>query len=76
MAPSPNRGSRSVRGPARRARRPTMMWWHHFMVAGTLTLFYNVAWFHTVGGALFGVGFVWWVVGRPYGYNLRGLWNS
>lgn len=60
---------------ALRARGLRMKWWHHFMVTGTLTLLYNVAWINMVGGALFGAGFVWWVIRRSYGYDLRAWWS-
>ena len=76
MAPSPNRGTQSAYTRTLRARGLTMGWWHHFMVSGSLTLLYNVTWLNTVGGALFGAGFAWWVVGRSYGYDLRAWWTS
>lgn len=62
--------------PVQDARYAAMRWWHHFMAAGSLTLLYEVFWLNAVGGALFGLGLAWWVVGRPYEHSLRAWLGS
>ncbi len=51
-----------------------MRWYHHFGLAGALTLLYPWPALNAVGGALFGVGVVWWTLGRYYDHSLRAWW--
>lgn len=50
-----------------------MRWWHHLMIAGALTLLFDLYWLNAAGGVAFGLGVTWSVVGRHYDHDLL-LW--
>lgn len=51
-----------------------MRWYHHFGLAGVLTLLYPWPALNTIGGVLFGVGVAWWILGRYYDHSLKAWW--
>jgi hypothetical protein len=45
------------------------------MFAGGATTVTNVVWLNALGGAIFGIGLTWWIVGGSYRHDLR-AWLS
>lgn len=54
--------------------REDMRWYHHFGLAGALALLYPWPALNAIGGAFFGVGIVWWTLGRYYDHSLKAWW--